>query len=68
MTNLSPIGDGNGHRFDHLDRGGWICQRDAVGLNAGKTVAGDVKADTSRRDTEPGIRLLGHDRGLAYVL
>ena len=66
--NLSPLGDGDRNGIDRLDRRGRIFQRNAVGLNAGKTVTGDVKADTSRRDTELGICLGGDFDGLADAL
>ena len=63
--NPSPLGDGDRDGFDRLNRRRGVRQRRAVGLNAGKTVAGDVKPDASRRYAEPGICLIGSFGGLA---
>ena len=66
--NPSPLRDRDSNWVDRLERRGRICQRNTVGLNAGEAITRDTKADTSGRDTEPGICLLGDFRGLADAL
>ena len=66
--NPSPLWDGDADRLHCLDRLGRVRQRNAVGLNAGKTVARDVKGDTGCRNAEPCICLFGCVRGLADPL
>ena len=64
-VNPAPFRNGDRDRLYRLYRRGRIRQLSAGGLDAGETVAGDVKADASRGDAEPGICLIGDFGGLA---